>query len=156
MEQTQTSGKKIYAQILVGSIIILGMVSYIWNWMPLYMGLFFLLVSGLKFLDLKWFSRAYSKYDIVGKKFPLYARLYPFIELGLWVWFLSGINLKLAWLTTGIIMITWSIGVVQNILSPNRVKCACLGTKLDIPLTHLTLVEDILMALMWLIMFLGL
>ena len=33
-------------------------------------------------------------------------------------------------------------------MSKNPVKCACLGTLINIPLTKFTLFEDILMALM--------
>ena len=41
-----------------------------------------------------------------------------------------------------------SIGITKNLLSKNQVKCACLGTKIKIPLTKFTLIENIIMVIM--------
>ena len=47
------------------------------------------------------------------------------------------------------------IGVGKNLLSKNKIKCACLGAKVKVPLTSFTFVEDIIMALMALMILVG-
>ena len=51
------------------------------------------------------------------------------------------------WITL-LIMGIGSIGITKNLLSKNQVKCACLGTKIKIPLTKFTLIENIIMVIM--------
>jgi len=48
-------------------------------------------------------------------------------------------------LATIVIMGFSSVGVIRNMLSPNQVQCACLGTVFKLPLGRVTLVEDLLM-----------
>ena len=45
-------------------------------------------------------------------------------------------------------MIIGIAGVWRELLRDSKFQCACLGTKINIPLTHLTLIEDIIMAIM--------
>ena len=54
-----------------------------------------------------------------------------------------------------IIMVIGSIGVTKNIFSKNKVQCACLGTWIKIPLTKFTFFEDIVMAIMAIMILLG-
>lgn len=119
--------------------------------MVLIMGIFFIAVSILKLLDWKGFVHAYSMYDIVAKRIKAYAYVYPLIELCLGLAFLFKFNIDIAAAVALIIMAVGAIGVLMNLLSPKRVRCACLGTLIKIPLTHFTLIEDIAMAVMALI-----
>ena len=41
-----------------------------------------------------------------------------------------------------------SVGVCRALLSKRAIRCACLGTALNLPMTTVTLVEDVGMALM--------
>jgi len=41
-----------------------------------------------------------------------------------------------------------SVGVARNLMSKNKIRCACLGTKIKVPLTRFTLVEDLIMLIM--------
>jgi hypothetical protein len=52
-----------------------------------------------------------------------------------------------AWVTL-LLMVIGAIGVSIKLTKKEQFRCACLGTKINVPLTNLTLVEDILMALM--------
>ena len=44
-----------------------------------YMGFIFIIFGFLKLYDLPKFTKIFSKYDIISKKFRFYAFLYPFI-----------------------------------------------------------------------------
>ena len=59
-------------------------------------------------------------------------------------------------IVASITLVVMSIGVVSVIyavyIKKLDLRCACLGTKLNLPLTTLTLTEDLLMAIMAVIM----
>lgn len=130
--------------LLIGFVTILQITGY----MVQFMGVFFVVVSLLKFIDWKGFAQTFAMYDIVAKKSKGYAYLYPFIELGLGIAYLLSWQIVMAATITFIIMAVGSIGIAQNLLKKNPVRCACLGTKIKVPLTKFTLFEDITMAVM--------
>ncbi len=123
--------------------------TFSWHhWMRYFMAGFFIVFSFFKFLDLKGFARSYAMYDLLAKQWKGYGYVYPFLELGLGVLYLTAINLPATHVATIIIMGFSSIGVIRNMLSPNQVQCACLGTIFKLPLGNVTLVEDLLMVAM--------
>jgi len=128
-------------------VVVAGLVLYTGNMLP-FMGIVFLILAGLKFLDLKGFAKAFGMYDLLAKRSKAYALTYPFIELALGLAFLFAFQIKVAAAVTIVIMTIGTIGITKNLLSKDKVKCACLGTKIKVPLTTFTLVEDIVMALM--------
>ena len=110
-----------------------------------FMGLFFVVFSFFKFLDLRGFQQSFSQYDPLAKSFPLYGWLYPFMELALGILFLMQWEIQLAlWLTLGILSIT-TLGVVRVLLSKQQIQCACLGSVLNLPMTEATLIENAVM-----------
>ncbi len=115
------------------------------------MGYFFLAVSGLKLADWRGFAHAYAMYDVLAMRSKFYSYLYPLLELALGISYLYFGHVKLTALVTLGLMAISSIGVTRNLLSKNKVQCACLGTLIKIPLTKFTLFEDIAMAIMALI-----
>jgi len=119
------------------------------------MGAFLVVVSFLKMADWKGFVTSFGHYDIVAKRIRAYALLYPLVELGLGVSYILMWNLVIIASITIVLMTVGSIGVLQNLFSPNRVQCACLGTLIKIPLTKFTLFEDVLMAIMALMILLN-
>ncbi len=123
------------------------------KWMQFFMGGFFLVFSFFKFLDMKGFARSYAMYDLLAKQWKGYGYVYPFLELGLGVLYLTAIHLPATHVATIVIMGFSSIGVIRNLLSPNQVQCACLGTIFKLPLGRVTLVEDLLMVAMAFTMF---
>jgi len=118
------------------------------DYMILFMGIFFVAVSLLKFADWKGFAMAFSMYDIIAKRSKSYAYVYPVIELGIGISFLLSWQIIFVASITFIIMVIGTVGVAKNLMSKNPVKCACLGTKIKIPLTKFTLFEDVTMAIM--------
>lgn len=117
-------------------------------WMYDFMAGFFLVFSFFKLLDLRGFADAYQTYDIVAQRSRAWALAYPFVELAL------GVGYLVRWQTTAlnaatlVLMLVGSIGVLRAILRKDRIRCACLGTALNLPMTTVTLVEDLGMAAM--------
>jgi len=109
---------------------------------------FFLVFSFFKLLDLRGFADAYQSYDILARPFRPWALAYPFIELALGVAYLTRWNLTLTNTATLVLMLVGSIGVLKAVLSKRQIRCACLGTALNLPMTTVTLVEDLGMAAM--------
>ena len=124
------------------------------EWNLHFMAGFFLVFSFFKFLDLKGFQQAYATYDILAKRWFFYGLIYPFLELGLGLAFLFHFHLTAAFYVSGILMLFSSIGVIHALRQKRTIECACLGTVLKLPMSTLTLVEDLGMATMsfWMLM----
>lgn len=118
------------------------------HWMSHFMAGFFLVFSFFKLMNLKGFAEGYGMYDIVAKRFKLYGYIYPFIELGLGIAFLTGFSPLFTNWATLIVMSVSTIGVVQNLMNKSPFQCACLGTVIKLPLSKVTLFEDVLMIAM--------
>jgi hypothetical protein len=118
------------------------------RFMPNFMAGFFLVFSFFKLLDLAGFASSYSMYDLLAKRVPAYGFVYPFIELGLGTAYLLGYRPMLTSAVTLIVMTFSSFGVILAVLNKQKIKCACLGTGFNLPMTTVTIIEDLLMAAM--------
>ncbi|HSI25074.1 MAG TPA: MauE/DoxX family redox-associated membrane protein [Methylotenera sp.] len=118
------------------------------RFMPNFMAGFFLVFSFFKLLDLAGFANSYAMYDVLAKRVPVYGYIYPFIELALGVAYLLTYRPMLINGVTLIVMAFSSIGVISAVLSKQKIKCACLGTGFNLPMTTVTIIEDVLMAAM--------
>ncbi|MBN8682478.1 MAG: cation transporter [Chitinophagales bacterium] len=118
------------------------------RWMRHFMAGFFLVFSFFKMLDRPAFAVSYSSYDVVARRWLGWGYMYPFVELGLGILFLLNFQPVLTnWLTL-IVMGVSTVGVVQSLLKKRRFQCACLGAVFNLPMSHITLVEDLLMVVM--------
>jgi len=115
------------------------------NWFTTYMGIFFIVFSFLKLLNVKGFSMTFSRYDIFAKKIPGFAVSYPFLELLLGVAFLTQTLLIASNIITLIFMISQSIGVINVLKNKQEIQCACLGSSINLPISNITLLENIVM-----------
>ena len=118
------------------------------GFMARFMGGFFLVFGGLKLLDLRGFVSAYAMYDVLAARVTAYGWVYPFLEVGLGLAYLAmpgEANLHLA--TLGIMSFS-SVGVVLAVTRGEQLKCACMGTAFNLPMTTVTIVEDLGMAAM--------
>ena len=117
-----------------------------------FMGSFFIVFGTFKIMNLQGFAHAYAMYDIIAKEVRWYGYIYPFIEIAL------GISYFMRWkpfatnLITLVLMSVGSIGVAIQLAKKQTVVCACLGAVFKIPMTYVTLLEDLLMAVMAAIM----
>ena len=116
------------------------------RWMALFMGFFFLVFGLFKVWNLRGFAEAYRVYDLLAKRSTFYAYLYPFIELALAVLYLGGFFLFFTNIVTLIVMLVSALGVFLQLRKGEEIPCACLGTVFVIPMTWVTLGEDVLMA----------
>lgn len=113
-----------------------------------FMGAFFMAFAFFKLLDLRRFADSYRMYDIVARRIPVYGYVYPFIELALGAGYITGFLPSAVNITTLVVMLVSSIGVVQSVLQKRKIRCACLGTVFNLPMSTVTLVEDGLMIAM--------
>ena len=118
------------------------------EWMISYMGIFFLLFSFLKLIDVKGFSGSFKKYDLISKIIPSFAITYPFVELFLALAFLSGYLLFASYIMTIIFMASQFFGVFISLQKKEVIKCACMGSSISIDISTLTLIENLVMILM--------
>lgn len=113
-----------------------------------FMGGFFLVFSFFKLLDVRAFADAYGGYDVVAARWPAYGLLYPFIELGLGVAYLTNAAPLATNAVTLLVMGVSAIGVVKALAAGRKIRCACLGTVFNLPMSKVTLIEDGLMIVM--------
>ena len=123
------------------------------NWNPSeamldFMGLFFIVFSFFKMLDLKGFPKSFIMYDPLAKIFPLYGSIYPFIETALGLMFLMRLEVRIALVITLVVLGITTIGVTKALLDKKSIRCACLGTVLKLPMTEATFIENIIMIVM--------
>jgi hypothetical protein len=110
-----------------------------------FMAGFFLVFSFFKLLNLDAFAMAYRGYDLVAKAWPMYGLIYPFIELGLGLAYLGHFW---PWITNSVAVVVMGVstlGVIWSLIKGNKVKCACLGAVFNLPMSYVTLTEDLLM-----------
>ena len=113
-----------------------------------FMGAFFLAFSFFKLLDLPGFASTYRGYDVVARRLPIYGSIYPFIELLLGAAYVTGFAPVATNVVTLVVMSVSIIGVIQSVLAKRKIRCACLGTVFNLPMSTVTLVEDGLMIAM--------
>ena len=119
-----------------------------------FMGLFFIVFAFFKMLDLKGFAVTFSMYDPIANRVPFYAKVYPFIETIIGLLLLMRLNVEIALYATIAILGFTTYGVTKTLLSKRTIKCACLGTALDLPMTEATFIENTLMIAMSVVMLL--
>jgi copper chaperone CopZ len=113
-----------------------------------FMAGFFIVFSFFKLLDIRGFADSYGTYDLLAKKWYGYGFIYPFIEL------LLGLAYLMQWqpvytnIATIAVMGFSSIGVIQSVLNKRKIRCACLGAVFNLPMSTVTIIEDLLMVLM--------
>lgn len=114
--------------------------------MRMMMGSFFAIFGVFKVFNLRAFADAYATYDIIAMRSRAYAFTYPFLELMLAVLYLSNTGSVYRDIFTFLLMAISSVGVIQKLHLKEEIPCACLGMVFKIPMTWVTLIEDLLMA----------
>ena len=130
--------------VLVNSSINRSFMSFMVN----FSGLFFLFLSCLKFWDLNGFVEGFVKYDLLAARVRLYGYIYPFLELFIALSFLAHFFLPGVAIFTVILMTFGAVGVFSALSKGLDLKCACMGTKLNLPLSSVTIVENVGMGIM--------
>lgn len=153
-EEEKSTLKQLFPLFLIFSYILVTSVLLNrnpWNtneFMFDFMGLFYIVFSFFKFLDVKGFAMSFMMYDPLAKKISSYGFVYPFIELALGLLFLFRYQLQIALLLTLLILGVTTVGVTKSLLDKKAIKCACLGSVLNLPMTKATFIENSIMIAM--------
>ena len=116
------------------------------RWMMHFMAGFFLVFSFFKMLNIKAFASSYAMYDLLAIRSKAYGFIYPFIELALGLAYLLGIAPQITNTATLVIMGFSSLGVIRAVMNKQKIRCACLGAIFELPMSTITIIEDLLMA----------
>ena len=117
-------------------------------WMRHFMAGFFIVFSAFKLLDVSSFADSYAMYDLLAARWKGWGMIYPFVELGLGLAYLINFAPVLTnWLTIVILGFS-AIGVIKSVLDKRKIRCACLGSVWNLPMSTVTIVEDLSMVLM--------
>lgn len=140
----------VFAVIIAWTIIHQSIVGYEFHSAMLdFMGAFFLIFGGLKVVNWKNFVESYRTYDPLAKVNKLYAYAYPAIEIYLGISFTFRLfSLTVADFLTVIILGIATVGIINVLDKETPVKCACLGGFFNIPITLVTVLENMLMIVM--------
>ena len=145
----------IFGYLTVGAFL-MNRIAFSWaGFMLDFMGLFYIVFSFFKMLDLKGFPDSFRMYDPLAKKIPVYAAIYPFIETALGLMFLLRFEISIALYATLAILGITTIGVTKVLLDKKSIQCACLGTALKLPMTKATFIENSIMIVMAILMLAG-
>jgi hypothetical protein len=156
-DNTKPTGIKAYQPLIaIAAVVVLAAAALSRTGIPFmhaFMGLFFCQFALFKFFDLKGFADGFQMYDIIAKEVRAYAYSYPMMELVLGLGYLSMLAPPLVYLLTIVLMAISAIGVIQN--RAEGMSCACLGTVLKVPLSTVSIIENVGMGAMALLMLLG-
>lgn len=133
---------------LAAAVLVSGTQKGLTGWMHFFMGFFLCQFAMLKLFHPSDFADGFQMYDLLAKKSRVYAYVYPLIELGLGLAYLSFAIPILIYILTIIIMGVGAVGVIGALRKGLDIRCACMGTILDVPLSTVTLSEDISMGIM--------
>lgn len=113
------------------------------TFIQLYLGIFMFVFAVVKLLDYKMFVLTFSTYDFVAKRAKAYARIYPFMLLGLSGVYLIDVLPYFRTIATLIVASVASIGVIQDVyVQRNQLSCGILGRVIKMPFTTMSLVES--------------
>ena len=120
--------------------------------MRYFMAGFFLVFSFFKLLNINAFAKAYAQYDLLAARWLGWGRIYPFVELALGVAYLTNASPLITYWVTIVIMSFSAIGVIRAVVGRTQIQCACLGTVFNLPMSTVTIVEDVGMVVMAIVM----
>lgn len=113
---------------------------------------FFLVFSFFKLLDVKAFAESFQMYDLLAAKLPVYGKIYPFIELTLGIFCLINLQTQWVYIADIVVMGFGALGVIQSVVNKRKIRCACLGSVFNLPMSTVTIVENSLMVLFGIIL----
>jgi copper chaperone CopZ len=118
------------------------------GWMMGFMAGFYIVFGAFKLLDVPAFARSYAQYDIIAKYVPAWGYAYPFVELALGFGFLFWFDMRLLSWAALILSLVGAVGVTRAYFSKQTIQCACLGTVFKLPMSAVTIIENLGMAAM--------
>ena len=103
----------------------------------------------LKLQDVEKFSTMFLNYDLLAKRWVRYSYIYPFAEALAGLLMLGGL---LNWVSIPVAFFIGGIGAVSVIkavyIDKRELKCACVGGSSRVPLSFVSLTENVMMVAM--------
>ena len=117
------------------------------DFLRLFMGSFMLVFASFKLVGYRMFVEMFPMYDPIAKRSKLYAKVYPFIELALGVLAIANLFETARLISVVVLMGVGAAGIVHSVyVQKRKIHCACLGNIIKLPLSTVSLAEDIGMA----------
>lgn len=139
--------------IVICAAVMSTVVGFDWQeWMRWFMGGFFVFFGSFKLIGYESFHLMFPVYDPIARKYKWYGYSYPFIELFLGFLYCSDLFPLFRDVTTIVLLGIGAYGVRKAIKAQQGINCACLGNIIKLPLSSVTLLEDVLMVAMAAIM----
>ena len=127
-----------------------------WKWnefMKNLMGIMLITFSYLKLLNPSGFKKSFSNYDYLAKYVPIYGYIYPLIELTLGLLYIIEV---FPIIINSLVIVIFTFNLIQVgivIYQGKKLECACMGSLgLKLPLSWVTILEDLFMIIMAIIM----
>lgn len=115
------------------------------QWMQHFMAGFFLIFSFFKMLNLSGFAESYAMYDLVAMKFKSWGYIYCIIEFALGIAYLTNYEPYITNVVTLVVMSISILGVLRSVFKKQKIQCACLGAVFNLPMSTVTIIENLLM-----------
>ena len=120
-----------------------------------FMGFSLCVLACLKIMDLPAFIKGFVQYDLLAKKQPVYAKVYPLAELLVGLSLLAK-QLPIVFGTIALVVgFIGAISIVKSVyIDKLNLNCACVGGNSKVPLGFVSLTENLAMIFMGAIMLL--
>ncbi len=114
-----------------------------------FMGYALCLLAMLKLMDVEAFASSFLKYDLISQRLPLYAQLYPGLELLAGLGFLITPPVPLAALLALLLGLAGMVSVTKAVyIDKLALNCACVGGNSSTPLGVVSFAENLIMVAM--------
>lgn len=114
-----------------------------------FMGILLIVFSYLKILNVRGFKESFSKYDFIAYYIPFYGYFYPFIEFGLGVFYCIQIYPIVINSIAIVLLVINLLEVIYALIKNKKLECACMGSLgFKLPLSYITIIEDLFMIIM--------
>lgn len=110
-----------------------------------FLGIFILIFSFLKIINIKGFVQNLIEYDFISRRFKIYAYLFPFFELFFGILFLLKIEILYLEVLCLVFFTLNLVSVINALRKKKQFVCACLGGLFEIPLSYVSLIENVTM-----------
>jgi Methylamine utilisation protein MauE len=120
-----------------------------------FMGVFLIIFALLKLFDIPGFQSGFAMYDLLASRVPAYGAIYPFLELALGLAYLAFIAPTATYVATIVLFLFGTLGVVTALRNGLNISCPCMGNILKVPLSTVTLTEDLAMVGMAALLLIG-
>ncbi len=115
------------------------------DFMSHFMGFVLVFFGLIKLNDVKGFVEGFAKYDPIAKRYSLYGKIYPYLEVILGTLFILQLLVLPATVITLVIYGVSLYGAVTSLIKKEELHCVCLGTYFKLPLSRVTVIESIFM-----------